>query len=52
MDIFQWADRLSWLLFPSEFSTLQRHRWLNSVEPISEMLLLSVHNILPRAGIL
>ena len=31
---------------------MQRHRWLNSVEPISEMLLLSVHNILPRAGIL
>ena len=51
-DVEQWAFDVSCLLLPVALKPFQRHRWCNSLEPISGLCLLTVHNLLPRAGLL
>lgn len=49
-DLEVWATELVSLLLPRAVPVFQRHRWLSSLQPISEALLLSgVHRILQQA---
>ena len=52
LDVRKWASRLSYLLLPSAVATFPRHRWVNSLQPLAQLVLLSVHNVLPGAGLL
>ena len=40
------------MFLPSSVATFPRHGWLNSEQSLAQCVLLSVHNVLPRAGML
>ena len=49
-DVCAWSERVAKLLVPSAIDVFARHRWCNSLETWSELALVSIHNILVRAG--
>ena len=52
-DLKQWAHDVSLALLPHPIEVLQRHRWVNSLTPLSEYALIAnVHRLLARAGYL
>ena len=49
-DVPAWSRRVAKLLVPTAIETFPRHRWVNSLETLSELSLLVMHNMLVRAG--
>ena len=49
-DVEKWAKELAYELYPTMIPVFPRQRWINALGPVSEYMLLHVHNVLPRAG--
>ena len=48
--VMEWAAEASELMLPAAIPEFPRHRWVNTLLPLSGWALLFVHYILPRAG--